>query len=388
MFRRLAAVLSLVACPWLAGVELDPVGPGPYVVATTNLEVRPQVDAKAMFDFLNGKASNDGTKYLTDILVHPDAVPTLQVNVPNDRKGYGAQAGTRLPLVLLVVYPTTADNPRTDYAYPYTETGDARFTRMQQPGDKPIFADATVKYPLVIYSGGYNTHGLWHLAHLKALASHGYIVVDMFHGDGRGTDFGANLALRSLELRLTLDFILQHPDFGPAIDAARIGAEGASGGGHTVMAALGGVDPAGRLPHGADPRIKAGFGLVPFLGGSMGIWPFKLDAWFFGEDHAGLRGVQKPFFAVYGGKDKNVPPEGVEAAVRALAGPATAVMLDHEPHLLSDPANVDLRTWETLFFDAWLKDDATARKKLETGTSVRGGVPDHKTIQQGTGAKR
>jgi hypothetical protein len=63
-------------------------------------------------------------------------------------------------------------------------------------------------------------------------------------------------------------------------------------------------------------------------------------------------------------------------------------MLDHEPHLLSDPANVDLRTWETLFFDAWLKDDATARKKLETGTSVRGGVPDHKTIQQGTGAKR
>jgi len=218
------------------------------------------------------------------------------------------------------------------------------------------------------------------------LAAHGYIVVDMFHGDGRSNDFPANLALRSLELRATLDFVLQHPDFAPAIDADRIGAEGASGGAHTVLAALGGVDPAGRMPEGTDPRIKAGFGLVPFMGGAMGVWPFKLDFWFFGADHAGLHRVQRPFFAVYGGKDTNVPVENVEAGVRALAGPATAIMLDGEQHLVSDAANVDIRTWETLFFDAWLRDDPVARKKLADGTSVRGGVTDHRTIQQpGTG---
>jgi len=387
MFRRFAAALSLVVvCPWLAGVEIEPIPAGRYAVATTNLEVHAQPDAKAMFDFLNGKATADGTKYLTDILVHPEAVPTLQVEIPNDRKRYGGHAGQRLPLVLLVVYPTTRDNPRADYKYPYTETGDALFTRMQQPGDKPLFADPTAKYPLVVYSGGYNTHGLWHLAHLKALASHGYIVVDMFHGDGRGADFPLNLGLRVVELRATLDFILAHPDFGPAIDANRIGAEGASGGGHTVLAAMGGTDPTGRIADGADPRIKAGFGLVPFMGGSMGIWPFKMDFWFFGEDHAGLKPMRRPFLGVYGGKDSNVPPEGVEGGVRAMGGPATAVMLDKEQHLVSDASNLDIRTWETLFFDAWLKADATARKKLETGTSVRGGVPDHKTIQQGAGA--
>src|SRR5688572_6260098 len=297
MLRRLAALVSLVLCPWAVGVELAPIPAGPFAVATTNLEVRPQADARAMFDFLNGKASSGGTKYLTDILVHADAVPTLRVAVPDDRKRYGAAAGTQLPLVLLVVYPTTRDNPRVDYLYPYTETGDARFTHMQQPGDKPVFADAAAKYPLVIYSGGYNTHGLWHLSHLKALAAHGYIVVDMFHGDGRSNDFGANLALRSLQLRATLDFVLNHPDFAAAIDADRIGAEGASGGAHTVLAAMGGIDPAGRIPEGTDPRIKAGFGLVPFMGGAMGIWPFKLDFWFFGADHAGLHRVQRPFFA-------------------------------------------------------------------------------------------
>jgi dienelactone hydrolase len=389
MFRRLIAALSLlVVCPWLAGGEIEPVAPGPFAVATTNLQVRPQAGAKAMFDFLNGKVSAEGTKYLTDILVHPDAVPTVQVAIPDDRKRYGAHAGQRLPLVLLVVYPTRRDNPRYDYLYPYTETGDALFTHMQQPGDKPVFADPAAKYPLVVYSGGYNTHGLWHLAHLKALAAHGYIVVDMFHGDGRGADFPLNLALRTVELRATLDFILQHPDFAPAIDADRIGAEGMSGGGHTILAAMGGTDPAGRMADSADPRIKAGFGLVPFMGGSVGIWPFKMDFWFFGEDHAGLNRMSRPFLAVYGGKDSNVPPEGVESGVRAMAGPASAVMLDHEPHLVSNASNVDIRTWETLFFDAWLKDDATARKKLESGTSVRGGVPDHKTVQQAPAAKR
>jgi predicted dienelactone hydrolase len=257
------------------------------------------------------------------------------------------------------------------------------FTHMQQPGDKPLFPDSAAKYPLIILSGGYNTHGLWHLAHLKFLAAHGYIVVDMFHGDGRGTSFQGNLALRSLELRMTLDFVLQHPGFAPAIDSARIGAVGESAGGHTVLAALGGVDPAGRIPDGSDPRIKAAFGLVPFMGGSFGFWPFKVDAWFFGEDHAGLRGVQRPFFAVYGEKDTNVPPKDVEAGMREIAGPATAVMLDREKHLVSDASSNDIRTWELLFFDAWLRDDAAARQKLESGQSVRGGVNDHKTFEHG-----
>jgi dienelactone hydrolase len=374
------ALLCSIAGTRVAGNELEPIRPGSYPVATTNLEVTPH-DSVSMFDFLNGKASSDGNKYLTDILVHPETVPTVWVDVPHNPKLFGPQAGTRIPLVLLIVYPTSRDNPRADYKYPYKETGDALFPRMQQPGDKPILAEATVKYPVILYSGGYNTHGLWHLYNLKALAAHGYIVVDMFHGDGRGRSFVGNLALRSLQLRATLDYLLQHPDFASAIDATRIGVSGASAGGHTVAAALGGIDPSGIVPTGFDARIKAGVGLVPFLGGSMGIWPFKMDAWLFGQDHAGLREVQRPFLAIYGEKDSNVPPEGVEAGVRAMRGSTVAVRLNGESHGLSDAANIDSRAWELLFFDAWLKDDASARRKLRSAESVSGGANDQKTYQ-------
>lgn len=376
-----ASLLFLLGAVRLAATELEPVQPGAFPVATTNFEVRPQADAKTMFAYLNGNASGAGTQYLTDILVHPQAVPTLQVDVPADAGLFGNQAGTRLPVVLLVVYPTTRDNPRAHYPFPYRETGDAVFTHMQQPGDHPLFADPTAKYPLIVLSGGYNTHSLWHLWHMKALAAHGYIVVDIVHGDGRGSSFAGNLALRSIEVRATIDFLLRDPDFGRAIDAGRIGATGESAGGHTVAAALGGTDPRGRIPGGADPRIKAGFGLVPFLGGSMGFWPFKQDFWFFGEDHAGLQQVDRPFLAVYGAEDANVPPEGVEAGVRALRGPAIAIMLDGEKHIVSDRSASDIRTWEILFFDAWLRGDATARQKLATGTTVRDGVKDHLTIR-------
>lgn len=378
-FLRVAVFIcvTLLAGAQGASLELAPVQPGPFPVATTNLEVRPQADAKAMFNFMNGTATSDGLRYLTDILVHPDAVPTVQLDVPADAKLYGKLAGTRLPLVLLIVYPTSRDNARADYAFPYTETGDRTFSHMQQPGDKPLLADPTAKYPLIVLSGGYNTHGLWHLFHLKELASHGYVVVDIFHGDGRSGLFAGNLALRSLGVRAALDYVLQHPDFGAVIDPDRIGATGESAGAHTVLAALGGIDPSGRIPALPDPRVKAAFGLVPFMGGSFGLWPFKMDAWYFGEDYAGLRYVRRPFFAVYGGKDSNVPPGNVEAGVRALSGPTAAVMLDDESHSLTNPAHRDVRTWEILFFDCWLRGDDDARRQLEQGTSVQDGVKDH-----------
>ena len=389
--RSLAALvpLLLAAVPALTATEIPAISPGPFPAATTNLEVRPHANAKAMFDYMNGKASAEGTQYLTDILVHPAAVPTVHLDVPADPGLYGKLAGTRLPLVLLIVYPTTRDNDRPDYVFPYTETGDRTFTHMQRPGDRPLLADPAARHPLIVMSGGYNTHGLWHLAHLKALAAHGYIVVDIFHGDGRSGLFAGNLALRALGLRAALDHVLQDPDFGPAIDPDRIGATGESAGAHTVLAALGGTDPSGRIPALPDPRVKAAFGVVPFMGGSFGIWPFKMDAWYFGEDHAGLRNVRKPFLAVYGGKDTNVPPEGVEAGVRAMAGPVTAVMLDDEAHLLTDAAHREVRTWELLFFNRWLRGDEPARQQLEQGTSVQGGVQDRVTHRRNSaGAAR
>lgn len=374
-------VFLLLASVGVRAAELPPFEAGPFPVATTNLEVRPQADAKAMFDYMNGAKSSGGAKYLTDILVHPAAVPTVQLAVPDDAQHFGELAGKRLPLVLLVVYPTTRDNPRPDYVFPYTETGDRTFSHMQRPGEAPLLADPTVKYPLVVLSGGYNTHGLWRLFHLRQLAAHGYIAVDIFQADGRNGSFATNLALRTLGVRAAIDFVLRDPGFGPAVDATRIGVVGDSAGAHTVLSLLGGTDPSGRVPAAPDPRVKVAVGVVPFMGGEFGFWPFKVDAWHFGSDHAGLRGVQRPFLALYGGKDSNVLPGGVESGVRALGGPVLAVRLDDEAHLLSDTAHRDVRTWELLFLDAWLRDDAEARRKLAECDSVAGGTRDRVTYR-------
>ena len=383
LLRSVVCAITAVAFSTRAqAAELEPIGPGPFELATTNLEVTPRADVP-MFDCLNGKTTSAGTVYLTDILAHPEAVPTLTIAVPGNRRPFGPMAGHSIPLVLLVMYPTAHDNARPEYVFPYKDTGDSRLPHMQRAGEKPIFAAGPGKFPLIVLSGGYNTHAMWHLNQLKSLASHGYVVIDMLHGDGRGPSFECNLALRVLELRATIDYALQSSDFAGAIDPARIGAIGQSAGGHTILAAMGGTDPTGRIPAAADPRIKAGFGLVPFTGRSAGFWPMKLDMWYFGEDRAGLHSVRTPFLAVYGENDVNVPPDGVEAAVRAVSGPAAAVMLEGQTHQLYVASQSDVDTWEILFFDAWLKDDAAARRQLESGTSVRGGVGDHKTIAHG-----
>ncbi len=376
-FWTLGVVASVLAAR-LGGAELEPVGRGPFAIGCTNLEVTPR-EGVPMFDFLNGKRNSQGTVYLTDILTHPDTVPTFDLDVPADATLYGAQASTTIPVVVVVFYPTTPDNPRPDYAFPYKDTGDKIFPHMQRRGERPLLPDTAAKYPLILFSGGYNTHPLWHFEHLKLLASRGYIVADVVHGDGRGATLAGNTALRVQELHAALDYLLRRSEFASAIDVDRIGAAGQSAGGHTILAAMGGVDPSGRIPPSPEPRIKAGFGLVPFMGGSFGGWPFKLDAWYFGEDFRGLRSVRAPFLAVYGEKDKNVLAANVEAGVRMMSGPVTAIMLDGEVHGLTKGAENDALTWEALFFDAWLRGDASAQQKLATGTSVRGGVNDHRT---------
>lgn len=333
-----------------------------------------------MFGYLNGKPSGQHITYVTDILQHPDGVPTITVDVPADAKVYGSWAGQKIPVVTYLLYPTTKQNNRPDYRFPYKETGDNVFPRMQRPGEKPLFPENAGKLPLIVYTGGFNAHGLWHLDHLKFLASHGYLVLDLFHADGRSGEFLSSMAVRPLEVRAALDYILAHPDFGPVIDRERIGLSGASAGGATLLSVMGGFDPEAATRNRPDPRVKAGFGLVPAMGSSFGIWPFKTDAWYFGRDFSGLRGVRRPFLGVYAQNDVNVTPRSVEAGIRQLGGPASGVMLDGEAHLLSNASNSDVYTWELTFFDAWLRDDLTARSNLEQATSVRGGVNDHRTI--------
>lgn len=363
----------------LATEEISPIPAGPYAVGSSHLEITAS-PTSPLIDYLKGKSTRTGSLYLADLLVHPDAALLTQVKIPADHALHGRHAGSRMPLLLYVLYPTTSENLRSDYRFPYPDTADNVFPHMQQAGDKPLFPRDATRHPLIVFSHGYEGHGLWDLDHLKFLAAQGYIVASIFHGDGRD-GFETGLARRPLELKQALDYLLAHPYFGPAIDPDRIGVSGSSFGGYTILAAMGAKNS--RWPTAvADPRIKAGFGLVPFLGARLGPWLLGIDAWPFGKDFAGLRAVQAPFFAVYGEKDTNVRPAAVRAGVAQMSGATAAVMLDGEQHLLSKHAWSDVHTWEVLFFDTWLRGDAKARKQLYGASSVRGGVHDHKTFQR------
>lgn len=376
-FWMKAWVGGLLAVAPIFAAEIAPIGAGAWAVGSSNFEVN-ATPPKPMEDYLKGKGTGGESTFVTDILEHPTDALVTTAAVPAGKAAFGRLAETKLPLAIYVLYPTTRENPRADYKFPYTNTGDNVFPHMQRAGEKPLLPEPGKRWPLIVYSHGYESHGLWDLEHMKALAAHGFIVAYIFHGDGRGSlESGVNL--RPLEFETALDFLLGHPDYGPLIDPARIGVSGASFGGLTVLAAMGGKFSSGPAPV-AKVRVKAGFGLVPFMGASIGFWPFTMDVWPFGQDCAGLRAVRLPFLAVYAQDDKNVRPENVEKGVAQLGGTASAVMLDGEKHLVSKATWSDITTWEVLFFETWLKGDNDARKKLYGATSVAGGVNDHRTF--------
>lgn len=359
--------IALLSLLWtssltLCAVEIAPLASGSYAVGSTNFEADEPKDAP-MQDYLIGTGGwLSRERYVAQLLKRPDAIFRAEAKTAR---------GAPLPFVGYVLYPTPTENARASYTFPYTNTGDNIFPHMQRAGEKPLFAEPGRRWPVVIASHGYNAHGLWELDRWKRLASHGYIVVSVFHGDGRW-DWGENHERRPIAVKAALDRLLGDADFAAAIDAERIGVSGSSFGAYTILACLGASDPATGRAEYHDPRLKAGFALVPYAGGNMGKFPF-------GEDFSGLHTMTKPYLAVYGGDDR---AEYVLATTARCGGETVAVVLPGEKHLLSKEAWNDVPTWEILFFNAWLKDDARARELLSGDLRVRGGVDDHVMLRR------
>lgn len=347
----------------LAAIQIEPLGTGPFAVGSTNFAAAAPSES-TMQDYLIGTGGwISRERYVAQLLTQPDAVFRTEAKT---------RKGESFSVVGYVLYPTPTENARAPYTFPYTNTGDNVFPHMQRPGEKPLFAEPGRRWPVVVASHGYNAHGLWELDRWKRLASHGYIVVSIFHGDGRWS-WNDNHERRPLAVKAALDRLLGDADFAAAIDADRIGVSGSSFGAYTILACLGASDPATGRAEYLDSRLKAGFALVPYAGGNMGKYPF-------GEDFSGLRTMTKPYLAVYGGDDR---ADYVVATTARCGGETMAVVLPGEKHLLTKEAWNDVPTWEILFFDAWLKGDPKARELLASDLHVRGGVDDHVTHRNG-----
>jgi predicted dienelactone hydrolase len=369
--------------------------PGPYTVACSNVaqdfsRVAPGEDETKYWE---GFPSASGApRYMTDLLTDPVNALSVTVTAPNESNLYGSFAGKPIRFVVITCYPTVANNSRADYPLP---TGRV-VPHMQTGAEVPLFADATARYPVLVFSHGYGGSPISndYIGALSWFASYGFVVVGPFHGDPRFSnlkiddladaetvlshlgDFVALQVLRPLSMSAALDLVLTHPQGRDHVDAGQIGGFGASMGGETLML-MGGAGLTTSLGFDStqvtlDPRLKAAVGYIPFFGE-----PF-LPA--FGLNQHGLDGVTMPYLAISGTADTTAPLVVTEHGIRRLKGTRELVKLIGVKHGLDEESINDIFTWSLTFLDAEVRGNSTARQLLSTMASVAGGGDDRVVI--------
>ena len=160
--------------------------PGPYPVACTNVaqDFTRMSSGENAQDYWEGNPRSDGSqRYVTDLLADPFTTLNVIRLVPDKGDLYGSFAGHYVQYVIIVCYPTTADNPRACYQLP----NGVVVPHMQQGADAPLFADPSAHFPLLLFSHGLSGSPLdsEYLRAITILASNGYVVAATFHGDAR-----------------------------------------------------------------------------------------------------------------------------------------------------------------------------------------------------------
>jgi predicted dienelactone hydrolase len=296
-------------------------------------------------------------------------------------------------LAFTLFYPAAlADNSAAEYRMPF-------FANLHLYMDAPVVAD-TLKRPLVMFSHGAGSNGLYYAWFGEYLATRGYLVAMLYHYRANTYDSTvmytrSKLWQRPRDVSLDITNLLHDRMWGPHIDPNRIGVAGHSQGGFTSLW-LGGarvnpdlylayqkiwrnnpVVPAylrKELPLDASPardvrdsRIKAAFAMAP--GEITG----------FGMDEAGLRQLAIPTYIIVGARDTQTPPkENAEFAAKYIPRVQLDILsglVDHEifvnecdglgrdtwPEACIDASGVDRSKWHDYigkaalrFFDAHL----------------------------------
>jgi predicted dienelactone hydrolase len=376
---------------------VQPLEPGPYTVACSNIvQDFSKVVSGEVADYWEGLPDNGTPRYITDLLADPGNTLIATVTASQDSDLYGDFAGLSLQFVVVVCYPTTADNPRPDY--PLWST-DRSVPHMQTGDEAPLFADASARYPVVAFSHGYKGSPISSDDYMRALtvsASYGYIVIAPFHGDLRfsnlslndlqlqdlydlgvtTTNFTAMQALRPLAISAALDLVLAHTQWKDHIDETKIGGFGASMGGQTMLLLAGAeltttyfniVTSSKQVTY--DARIKAAVGYVPYFGHPI------LPA--FGNNQEGLDGISLPFLGICGTADTTAPISEAENGISRLTGTRRLVALTGVGHEFDDTSRNDIFTWTVTFLDAEVRGDPDAISRLSTMGSVAGGGDDN-----------
>ncbi len=398
-FATVAIVGAVVAPQTRAADSLAVVAPvalpGPHPVACSNIaqdftRVGPGESAP---DYWRGAPRDGGgDRYVTDLVAEPEGAIAVSYTLADDGDLYAGFRGRTVSDVALLCYPTTPQNTRADYALP----GGGVVPKMQRGVEAPILPPGG-PWPALVYSHGYAGSPLddAYLPGLIALASHGYVVAAVFHGDLRWSrlgfgsidaqdllgldgfdDFVAMQAIRPASASALLDRLAAHPHWQQAIDLSRVGGFGVSQGGETLML-MGGAELTTSVFQDSkrvrvEPRLVAAVGYLPYFGLSF------LPA--FGRDQRGIDGVTLPYLAIGGTADDLARIERIEQGVRRLAGTRSVVAIDGLAHELDPQHKADVYTWALVFLDSQLRRDPAATAKLQRMASVADGATDERRI--------
>ncbi|MEL0068026.1 MAG: hypothetical protein VW874_07165 [Gammaproteobacteria bacterium] len=378
-----AFVISCIASQTLRAKELEPLSEGTLPVASTNFMLAEKYHSMAgeeLEKYLIGESTWYGKdRYITDLMMYPDATWTVPVNVPDNSELYGSLSGETLPTMAFVTYPTVAMASPRKYDFPYHGSAYGSFEHMLMPGEKPKFANTEKKYPLIVLAHGSSAHGVYDIAHANQLARHGYIVAVVMYGDNRSASLmGGNYSLqflRSLITKAVVDSLVSSEQFGPYIDADNIGISGHSFGGFTALTSAG-AKANGHPESVVDPRTKAIVLAAPWVGRNDQEQRYYV----FGEQNETLKNVSAPTISFVASKDTVTTPESIYPAMQLLSGPTYVIELVDQPHVFEDGSWLDRNNWEVIFFNAYLKNDATALAMLKEGRSMAGGNVDRQLM--------
>ena len=294
---------------------------------------------RTRFLYWRGVARANGSpRRPADLLTNPADTPMVTVDAPNNHDLFGSFAGRSFSYVVVICHPTSAANPRPDYALPT----DRALPHMLRAGETPLWPDATTRFPVLLFSHGYGESPIEsdYVLAMTVFASFGYVVVAPFHTDATFSDlqslegfldfaylvthleqFNAMQALRPLALSAGLDYVLGQPQWRDRIDATQVGGFGASMGAESMLL-LGGAELTKTVLQAServtlDPRLKAAVGYVPYFG--------QIGFSAFGHFEEGLDGVTMSFLGIAGTADTTAPLSETLRGMNRLAGPRELV---------------------------------------------------------------
>lgn len=309
--------------------------------------------------------------YISDYLLSSDSCPAYQITVPDQPFFFPITAGRSLDYRGIVFFPLRQEIPASLSFHPQG----FRLQGVLGPADLPASLLQDEPLPLLVFSHGYESEFMVHLTLLRLLASHGFMVAAVFHGDLRtgqdaiGTRDESSLVrrerllLRGLSLQGLLDWMAASP-FAGRYNPDLTGGVGISFGGASLMLLSGaplqaeGYDPA----VWRDPRLCCCAAQVPYMGSAR----FRL----WSEEPAAWNEADLAWLGISGTEDTLAPLPQVRETLSRLPRDSYLVSMEREEHFMTARGIRVADTWVLKFMQAFLGRDRQARALFQPGSRV------------------